>query len=301
MDARTLWILGFTVVAWASAFPLIRIALAGYAPAQLAFFRFSVAAVLLLGIGAAMRMKLPPWRDLWRMAALGVLGIAGYAVMLGFGQKRVPAGSASLLISSAPVWMVVLAAALGRERATPRALAGIGTSLVGMLFIAAGKGIGLTSGPHALAVLGAALAGATYAILQKPFATKYGALRFTIVAVIGGALALSPSAAGLPAAIGAAPLSATLAVLYLALVPGALGYAGWAYASARASAAVTASALYLIPAVSMALSFFLLGEVPSSFALIGGTLVLAGVAVVHRRAAQPRPAAPAPALATRNA
>jgi drug/metabolite transporter (DMT)-like permease len=49
----------------------------------------------------------------------------------------------------------------------------------------------------------------------------------------------------------------------------------------------------------MVLSNLLLGEVPSGRALIGGALVLAGVAVVHRRAAvRPAPVveiAPAPA------
>jgi drug/metabolite transporter (DMT)-like permease len=98
---------------------------------------------------------------------------------------------------------------------------------------------------------------------------------------------LLPVAAGLPAAVHAAPASATIAVVYLAIFPGALGYASWSYASTRASAAVAGSALYLVPAVSMVLSNLLLGEVPSGPALVGGALVLAGVAVVHRRAARP--------------
>ncbi len=98
---------------------------------------------------------------------------------------------------------------------------------------------------------------------------RYGALRFTIVAVWGGALALLPAAAGLPATVRAAPASATRAVLYLAVVPGALGYAAWAYVIARASSAAAGSALYLIPAVSMVLSHLLLGEVPSGLALAG--------------------------------
>src|SRR5262249_14942671 len=89
---------------------------------------------------------------------------------------------------------------------------------------------------------------------------------------------------GLPAAIRAAPASATFAVLFLAIVPSIVGYASWAYASARASAAVAGSALYLVPAVCMALSHLLLGRVPSAAVLAGGALVLAGVAAVHRRA-----------------
>lgn len=292
MDARTLWALAFTVMVWASAFPAIHIALTAYSPAQLALFRFVVAGVVLLVIGAAARLRPPAPRDLLRIGLLGVVGIAVYAVALGFGQKEVPAGSASLLIASAPVWMVVIAAAIGRERPTTRALLGIGISFSGVVLIAAGRGIGFAFGPHAAAVLGAAIAGAAYNVAQRPLVARYGALRFTIVAVWGGALALLPAAGGLLGTARAAPMPATLAILYLAVVPGALGYASWAYASARASAAAAGSALYLIPAVSMVLSHLVLGEVPSGFALAGGALVLLGVAFVHRgagaRTAPPR-------------
>jgi drug/metabolite transporter (DMT)-like permease len=287
MDKRTVGAFGFAVVTWASAFPAIRIALAAYSPSQLAFFRFALAGLVLLGIGAAARLRLPPLRDLVRMALLGTIGIAFYAVALGYGQQQVPAGTASLLIASAPVWMVVIAAAIGRERPGTSALLGIIVSFSGVLAIAAGRGLGFSSAPHTLAVLAAAIAGAVYTIAQKPLVSRHGALRFTIAAALGGALVLLPAAAGLPEAVRAAPASATLAVVYLAIFPGALGYASWSYASARVSASVAGSALYLIPAVSMALSNLLLGEVPSGRALVGGALVLAGVAVVHRRAVRP--------------
>src|SRR5205823_4909572 len=130
--------------------------------------------------GAAARLRPPAPRDALRMGALGILGIAVYAVALGFGQQQVPAGSASLLIASAPVWMVVIAAAIGRERPTLRALVGIGISFSGVALIASGHGVGLKLGPHALAVLTAAFAGAAYNIAQRPLVAKYGALRFTI-------------------------------------------------------------------------------------------------------------------------
>ncbi|MBS2025400.1 MAG: DMT family transporter [Deltaproteobacteria bacterium] len=283
MTRKTALILGFTVLAWASAFPAIRLALAAYTPAQLALFRFALASAVLLSYGALMRLEVPPWRDVLRMGLLGVLGISVYAVLLGYGQRQVPAGSASLLISSAPVWMVLIAAFIGRERPTARALVGIAVSFSGVVLIASGRGVGLTSGPHALAVLGAAFAGAAYNIAQKPLASRYGAVRFTIVAVLGGTLALLPAAPGLPATVQTAPPQATWAVVYLAIVPGTLGYLGWSHVLSRASTAVAGSALYLVPAFSMLLSNLMLGEVPSAAALAGGLLVLAGVATVHGR------------------
>ena len=285
MDKRSLLAFGLAVLTWASAFPAIRLALEAYSPAQLAFFRFATAGAVLLLIAAAARMPLPPWRDLVRMMAIGTIGVALYAVALNYGETQVPAGSASLLISSSPVWMVIIAGVVARERPALRQIAAIAISFSGVALIASGGGIGISSPRHALAVLLAALAGATYTILQRPLVAKYGAVRTTIAAIVGGALALSPAAAGLPAIVRTAPHPATLAVLFLAIVPSIVGYASWAYASARASAIVAGSALYLIPAVAMALSNLMLGEVPSAVALAGGALVLAGVAAVHRRPA----------------
>ena len=285
MDKRTLGAFGFAIVTWASAFPAIRIALAAYSPAQLALFRFAIAALALVAIGAAARLRMPPLRDALKMAGLGIIGIAIYQVALNYGELQMPAGSASLLVSSAPVWMVVIAALIGREKPTARGIAGIALSFSGVALIAAGHGMGISSGPHAAAVLLAAIAGAVYTIAQRPLVSRYGALPFTIAAAWGGALVLTPAAAGLPAAVHAAPASATFAVLYLAIFPGALGYASWSYASARATAAAAGSALYLVPAVSMALSNLLLGEVPTAAALAGGALVLAGVAAIHRKSA----------------
>jgi drug/metabolite transporter (DMT)-like permease len=284
MEKRTFMAFGLAIVTWASAFPVIRIALTAYSPSQLAFFRFGVASLVLFCVATGGRFKLPPLRDLVRMTMLGTIGIAIYALALGYGQKQVPAGSASLLISSSPVWMVGIAALIGRERPALGQLAGIAVSFSGVVLIATGRGIGFSSGRHVLAVLVAAIAGAVYTIAQRPFVARYGALKMTIAAIFGGALALAPAAVGLPAAIRAAPASATFGVLFLAIVPSIVGYASWAYASARASAAVAGSALYLVPAVSMVLSNLLLGEVPSAAALAGGALVLAGVAAIHRRA-----------------
>jgi drug/metabolite transporter (DMT)-like permease len=281
--------LAFTVLSWASAFPVIRIALSAYGPAQLALFRYLVAGAVLLGIGAAARLRLPPLGDTLRMALLGALGIAAYSVLLGFGQRHVPAGSASLLVASAPIWMVGIAAALGRERPSPRALSGVAVSFAGVVLIASGSGKAMGLSLYAGLVLAAAVATAAYNVLQRPLVTKYGPLTFTIVAVWGAAFSLLPAAPGLASVVRAAPAPATLAVLYLAVVPGALGYIAWSSVLRQTSAAAAGSALYLIPAVSMVLSNLMLGEVPSLLALAGGALVLLGVMTVHGRFKRPAP------------
>src|SRR5262249_42552668 len=94
--------LAIAVVAWASAFPMIRIALVGYTPVELALFRYLVASVVFAGYAVVARVRLPPLGDLARMAGLGVLGMAVYFVLLGYGQRGVSAGGARLPVAPAP-------------------------------------------------------------------------------------------------------------------------------------------------------------------------------------------------------
>ncbi|HKA89409.1 MAG TPA: DMT family transporter [Haliangiales bacterium] len=274
--------LAIAVVTWASAFPMIRIALVGYTPVELALFRYLVASVVFAGYAVVARVRLPPLGDLARMAGLGVLGMAVYFVLLGYGQRGVSAGAASLLVSTSPVFMVGLAAAFKGERPSPGAIAAMGVSFLGAAIIAGSHGGGVGGlGTHALAVLGAALVGAFSTIFLRPYSLRYGAVTATMVSAWGATLALVPAAPGLAGTVAAAPAAATAAVVYLGLVPAVIGYAAWSYGAARSSAASAGVALYVVPVVTMVLSFLLLGEVPAMVSLAGGALVVAGVVGVN--------------------
>src|SRR5262249_27947157 len=190
--------LAIAVVTWASAFPMIRIALVGYTPVELALFRYLVASVVFAGYAVVARVRLPPLGDLARMAGLGVLGMAVYFVLLGYGQRGVSAGAASLLVSTSPVFMVGLAAAFKGERPSPGAIAAMGVSFLGAAIIAGSHGGGVGGlGTHALAVLGAALVGAFSTIFLRPYRLRYGAVTAAVVSAGGATLALRPAAPGL--------------------------------------------------------------------------------------------------------
>jgi drug/metabolite transporter (DMT)-like permease len=280
--------LAVTVVTWASAFPAIRIALGGYRPTQVALLRYAIAGLLLAGYAVAVRLRWPPLRDSLRIAALGALGIAAYNVLLAHGQSQIPAGTASLLIASSPLWMVGFAALFAGERPAALGLVGLGLAFAGVLVIAIARGGGVSVDPHAAAILGAAMAGAVYSVLLRPYTRRHGAGAVLTVAVLGATLSLVPSAGGVVAAVAAAPRGATLAVVYLGVVPGVIGYAAWTYASARTTAVATGVALYLVPVLALGLAWATLGEVPALPAVIGGALVLAGVMVAQKQQA-PRP------------
>lgn len=279
--------LAVTVTTWASAFAGIRVGLLAFSPYHVALLRYLVASVVLAGYAMATRMPLPEWRDLPGLALSGVLGIALYNVLLGYGEVTLPAATASFLIASAPVWMALFGSLALKERLRPAGWLGLTVSLAGVAIIAFGKGSGLALNGSALVVLVAAFASALYSLAQKNLLRRYSPLQITTYSIWGGTLALLPFAGGLGRAVAAAPWTTTLAIIYLGVVPGALGYLMWAHALARVSAATAGSYLYLIPVLALGIGWAWLGEVPPLVSLVGGALVILGVMVVNRK---PRPA-----------
>ena len=280
LDLRTLLALACTIVLWASAFVGIRAGLVAYSPAHLALLRFLVASLALGCYAAVTRMRLPRPRDLPAIALIGVIGITLYNLALNAGERSVTAGAASLLVNTAPIWTAVLATAFLGERLRRWGWLGMALSFIGAATIALGErgGLGLSGG--AGLVLLAALAQSVYFVLQKPHLANYRPVEFAAYAIWAGTLGLLPFASGLVNTVQAAPLSATLAVVFLGVGPAALAYATWAAVLARVPAARAASMLYLVPGVALLIAWLWLGEVPSSLSLLGGAVAIAGVVIV---------------------
>src|SRR2546423_11563333 len=100
---RTLIALVVSLVLWASAYAGIRAGLYGYSPANLAILRFVVASAALAAYATVAHFRRPQMRDLAGLVLSGAIGITFYNIALNYGESRVTAGAASLLISSAPI------------------------------------------------------------------------------------------------------------------------------------------------------------------------------------------------------
>jgi drug/metabolite transporter (DMT)-like permease len=272
-----------TVALWASAFPGIRAGLHSYSPVHLALLRYAVAALALGGYAVATHMRLPPWRDLLKMSLLGLVGIAFYGIALNLGEVSVPAAVASFLINTGPIFVALEARVWLGEQLHRVGWLGILISCCGITLIAWSGSSGTTFDLRALLILGAAIAYSLYSVGQKTLLKRYTAVEFATCAVSASACLLLVFLPGLSEEIRAAPLSDTLAVLYLGVVPAALGYVTWAYALAHIPASRAASFLYLQPLLVLSIAWVWLGEFPSLLALAGGVLALAGVVVMNAR------------------
>ncbi|MEV0094739.1 DMT family transporter [Streptomyces sp. NPDC050738] len=281
-----------TMVLWASAFVAIREIGQSVRPGPLALGRLVIGAVALLAVVTVRREGVPP-RAAWPgIAGMGVFWFGLYMIALNWGEQHTDAGTAALLIGTGPLLVAVLAGLFLRE-GFPRPL------IIGLVIAFAGAALaGISSGGSGqTAMLGvllclAASAGhAVGAIFQKPALAHASPLQVTAYGSVVGAVACLPFAGQLVHDLSDAPATAWAGVVYLGLLPTALAFWTWSYALSRMPVGRLAATTYIVPALTVAMAWPVLGELPAAAAFAGGALCLIGVAIANRpKRTKPEPA-----------
>jgi len=264
-----------TVLLWASAFPAITVAVRGLGPAGLAVARLAVASAVLALAAPLMGVRRPKLRDLPLIALCGLAGMTGYQLLLNAGERVVPAGTASLLVATAPVYASLLAVAFLGERSSRRRWAGSAVALAGTALIAVSHGLGF--GVSALVVLAAAVLQGVFHSAQKPLLARYTGFEVTAYAMWAGTVFILPWTGSLLRTLPDAGGAAIGSAVFLGVAPSAAGFVLWAYAMARMDVGRVTVSLYLVPAAAILISLAWLGQVPGPVELIGGVIALAGV------------------------
>ncbi|AKX93988.1 hypothetical protein MTHERMOG20_04270 [Moorella thermoacetica] len=271
-----------TVTIWASTFINIKIVLLQVPPNTLAFLRFLVASIV-LGLHLIWRRQPFVKRQDWPLAGLtGLTGITLYNFLQNQGLKYAGATDAAILAAMAPVFIALLAWLLLRERISRRQVAGIIMAFSGSVLVATnGSPEGLVLNPARLygdlLVLLTGLSWAVYSISLKRLLNRYTPVTVLTCSTIAGTIFLFPLALlESPINWAAVDISCWLNVLYLGLLASALAYLIWNTVLTRVPAVTAGVYLYLLPVITAIIAALFLREIPGTFTITGGIIVLLG-------------------------
>jgi drug/metabolite transporter (DMT)-like permease len=280
-------LLALVVVIWAAAFAAIKQLLHdGLTAPDIALGRYLIAApgfvaVLIVtgGIPGLGR------RDLARIVAAGLLVVVVYHLSLNAGERLTTAGTASVVVASAPGMTLAMALALGQERFSRRRALGLAVSFAGVVcvvLLGSGQRISFHDARGPLIVLAAPLAFAAYNVILKPLFARHGAIPLTAAAGLVGTVALLPFAGGgTLRRVSDLHAGGAALLLYLGLAATLGGYLGWTLGLRRLDASRASAYLYGVPVVAIVIGALTLGEQVTVWLGLGAALVVAGVAMAQ--------------------
>ena len=281
------------VVFWGLAFVAIKQALVHMSWITLTFLRLAVADAFFAAylVGTRQLRQPPPRKDLPMLALLAFLGFTGYHLFLNLGETDpgVTAGTAALIIASAPAFIALFAIPLLKEKVRRLQAVGIALAFLGlavMIFLARpGSGFEFRASAGALAVLPPATFTALYAVLGKGYLGRYPPFTFVAWTLLIATLLLVPfllaTAPDFARDLATMGLGGWMPVLYLGIFPTFVAYGIWFRALARLPAASAGAYIYASTLVAVLGGIGILGEGLSPATIAGGGMVIAGVVLAQ--------------------
>lgn len=285
-----------TLIAWASAFVVIRGVGEYLGGGELALGRLLVG-TLLLSFLVVGRKWIRPNRFEWLLIAVyGVAWFGAYNVTLNIAEHTLDAGTTSMIVNIGPI-LIALGAGIFLGEGVPKWLAiGAGVSFGGVVLIGVGSGLsGLGNGVGILWALVAAVTYTVGVLCQKRLMRRIPSTQITWLGCTIGAVACLPFVGGLMTQIQAAPPNAVLGVLYLGAIPTSLAFTTWGYALSKLPAGQLGVTTYIVPALVIVMGLAVFAEIPTPLAIVGGVICLIGVALSrHKTAKRPEALVPPP-------
>jgi drug/metabolite transporter (DMT)-like permease len=290
-----------TAMLWGGNFAALRFLLDELRPLDVVFLRGAGAAfffALALLLTGRPRLAMPR-RDLLRLIGIGLLGVTVVNLAVAYGQARLPAALASLIVTSNPIHTALISRVLLGEPLGPRKLAGIGVAFAGLAVVllwgsgnAAALGTRQLTGVGILAI--APFAWAFYTVLSKPLLAAYPSVHVAAYTTIAGAALFLPLPLvqeGMLGRIGGMDGRGWLAAVFTTLISFVLAYLLWYRGLRVLTPSQTAVYIYLVPVFGLLAAWLVLGERPTLFLLLGGATILAGVILTNSAPRDRRPSA----------
>jgi O-acetylserine/cysteine efflux transporter len=265
---------------WGLTVPLSKVVLGWLDGGWLTVARFGMAAPILAALAGRERLRAAA------SPAVLAAGAAGYGLVIvlqNAGIGRTSVSHAALIVGAVPALVALLAAARGEGSTGPAAWLGLALALIGVGIVAGGGGGGASLGGDALVLASVSLS-AVFVVAQPALLRGRDPLAVTAVQMVAGGVAALPNAAaeGLPHAPAAA--GPVVALLALAGAGTLAPFALFAYGQARVAPELAGAFLNLEPLVGAAAGALAFGDPFGAPQLLGGTVILVGIALSTGRA-----------------
>ncbi len=287
-------IMGFAVVCWALAFPFIKIGLKDLSFLNLTILRLFLVSIAFIPILIILNKKISKLqkKDIFPIFLLGFFGVIIYHLGLNYGETTLTAATASLIIATVPVFILIFSFIFLKEKPNSYKIIGIILAFFGVLIISLfGRKDAEIEFNYLLAiglVFISAIVAALYTIAGKKFLVRYNGLSLTAYAIILGSLGLIPL---LHPSINNSFINETLnlslngwlAVLFLAIFSTVIGYSIWYIALQYKTASELGVFLYAVPVIASILSYILFKDPLTEYFILGGGLVIFGLILVNKK------------------
>lgn len=228
-------------------------------------------------------------RSAWKLLVLvGLFGVISNQGFVSFGTSYLSAALASMLVTSTPIFMVILSRIAFGERLSRQKLAGIGLAFCGflivLLFGSGGADFSVSNAIGVLITLMAPLSWTISTLISRPLMLEYDPKIVTAVSTLAAGtimlpvLAFEPSIAG---EIVAFDMNGWLAAIEVSVLSIVVAYTLWYQGLRQLEPTQIAIYVYLVPFFGVLFAWLILGEVMTLFALLGGATIIAGVIVTN--------------------
>ncbi|HLX82039.1 MAG TPA: DMT family transporter [Burkholderiales bacterium] len=291
MRAKAWLVLAATLLLWSGNWIVARAVRNDISPGIATAGRLVVVLLILLPFTfSGLKGKFKQLQGKTVLLAAGIFGGGLHLALQWLGLHYTTATSATLYLSTAPIFILLLARPLLGERIAARQWAGVTISFCGVALIGtqgrlfSGTSLVSFNVGDALALASMAMWGC-YTVFLRMRRDDLDTPEFLTVLCAMGLVTLAPWVAFECLQGAAVRLSANgvVAVVYSAIGSLLLAGAGWTYVVKRLGAARAGTTMHLMPAITVLLAMLFLDERPSWFHGAGIALILTGVALSTAR------------------
>ena len=292
--ARLLIAFAAVYIIWGSTYLAIRIAVGSIPPLLMASIRMTSAGVILLGIAlltGAPRPNRAEWRSAVVIGALLFLGGNGAVV---WSAQHVPSGLVALVVSSVPLWLVVLESIRPQgNRPRPITWLGVAVGLAGIAMLVGPGGMrgGIDPFSTIILVVGSLL-WATGSLLSRRMPAPRSPLVTAALQMLCGGLwqlaaglALGEAARFHPASVTPA---AWLSVAYLSVFGSIVAFTAFMWLMRNTTPAKAGTYGYVNPIVALILGWAFAGERLTARAGVAAVVIIGAVALITSAGARPK-------------